>query len=329
VVSASDAAGHTVTGTVNIQVRDTIAPVALCKDVTVTLDAFGQAFVNQSQVNNGSYDNCSLTSITLSKQLFTSTDIGVNNVLLVVKDPSGNAGTCTARVTVLDTPKLTISLVNKAPTLADIAEVKIVNEPLSLNIPLTNITPGEEGTAQKVMSVTAASNNQLLLKGLEVMYAPGSAAGQLKVTITAGMSGSAVVTLTVKDDGGTENGGVDTVTKTFRIMVETTGQVVNVTVFDSNGIASITSVSDVNRDFTAKLWPNPTPGQVNIELNWGDVQKADVSVFNVLGVEVFRNQYHTGELIRFDLGDKATGVYMVKIRGGERSVVKKVTVDRR
>jgi hypothetical protein len=59
------------------------------------------------------------------------------------------------------------------------------------------------------------------------------------------------------------------------------------------------------------------------------VPKAEVTVYNVLGVEVFRNQYHTGELIRLDLTGRATGVYMVKITGGARSVVKKVTVDRR
>jgi hypothetical protein len=320
--------GNTVSGTVNVTVADTLAPVAVCKNVTVTLDSFGQAYVTQGMIDNGSTDNCKVSGLFLDKQLFTSFNIGVNQVMLVVKDPSGNAGTCQATVTVM--PKLTVpAVVNKAPTIAEVAEVRIVNEPLSLDIPLTNITTGEAGSTQKVVSVVATSDNPNLVKGLVVQYIPGATTGKLKVTIAEGTSGSAVVTLTVKDDGGTDNGGLDTISRTFKITVDNTGSVVNVTVFDDKGIAAITSVSNLGEEFMAKLWPNPTSGKVNIELTWNDMQKADVSVYNVLGVEVFRDQYNAGDLIRFDLEGKASGVYVVKIQAEGRTVVKKVTLERR
>jgi hypothetical protein len=268
--------------------------------------------------------------VKLTKQLFTTADIGVNEVLLVVKDVSGNTATCTAKVTILEQPKMTAPLVvNKAPTIDNITEVKVVNEPLTLDIPLTNITTGETADTQKVISVVATADNVALVKGLEVNYLPGTVTGKLVVTIAAGTSGMAKVTVTVKDDGGTENGGTDSYSINFRIMVEQNGGAVYVTVFDQNGIAAITNAADVTREFSSKLWPNPTPGPVNIALNWGDVQQAEVAVYNILGVEIYRNRFHTGELIRFDLTGRATGVYMVKIQGGERSVVKKVTVDRR
>jgi hypothetical protein len=331
VVTATDGMGNTVSGTVKVSVLDTIAPVAVCRDVTLTLDNFGQAYLNQSQVNNGSYDNCSISSTMLSKQLFTVADVGVNEVLLVVKDPSGNAGTCMAKITV--NPQQTALAVplmaNKAPTIDNISEVKVVNEPLTLNIPLSNITPGELTGSQKVVSVSAVSDNTALVKGMEVQYQSGQITGKLVVTLAPGTSGTALVTMTVRDDGGTENGGTDTYAMNFRIMVENTVSAVYVTVFDNSGIAAVTGVTEVSGEFAAKLWPNPTPGPVNIELSWGDVRKAEVSVYNVLGVEVYRNQFHTGGLIRFDLGGKASGVYMVKIQGGGRTVVKKVTVDRR
>ncbi len=73
-----------------MQVVDTISPVAICRNIEVNLDANGQVFVNAGLVNagddresvpewakhyndleGGSYDNCGIEALYLSKQLFT------------------------------------------------------------------------------------------------------------------------------------------------------------------------------------------------------------------------------------------------------------------
>lgn len=97
---ATDETGNFNTCVQTITVRDITAPVALCKPVTITL-VNGAATITASSVNNGSYDNCSSVTISVSKTSFNCSNIGNNTVTLTVTDVSGNSSTCTAMVTVV------------------------------------------------------------------------------------------------------------------------------------------------------------------------------------------------------------------------------------
>lgn len=88
--------------TVNTTVTDNIAPIAICKPITVILDATGTANITTAMINNGSSDNCSIQAITISKSSFNCTNLGANNVILTVTDVSGNISTCNSVVTVVD-----------------------------------------------------------------------------------------------------------------------------------------------------------------------------------------------------------------------------------
>ncbi len=90
------------TATVNTTVTDNIAPIAICKPITVILDATGTANITTAMINNGSSDNCSIQAITISKSSFNCTNLGANNVILTVTDVSGNISTCNSVVTVVD-----------------------------------------------------------------------------------------------------------------------------------------------------------------------------------------------------------------------------------
>jgi len=74
---------------------------------------------------------------------------------------------------------------------------------------------GDEGQA---LTITATCNNYAVIWCLTVSYVSGSSTGALSIT-TSGAVGTAVVTVTVRDSGGTENGGVDTTTRTFSFSV--------------------------------------------------------------------------------------------------------------
>ncbi|SHF89184.1 Por secretion system C-terminal sorting domain-containing protein [Flavobacterium fluvii] len=87
---------------ITIPVTDNIAPTAICKPITVNLDATGAATITAAMVNNGSYDNCSVQSIAISKSSFNCSNIGANNVTLTVTDVSGNISSCNSVVTVVD-----------------------------------------------------------------------------------------------------------------------------------------------------------------------------------------------------------------------------------
>lgn len=113
--TCADAGTHTITLTVTdvngnsstcqstVDVVDNSAPTISCKNVTIVLDASGDASIVSSQVVNSITDNCSgQITVTLSKKDFTCTDIGTNTITVTATDPSGNSASCQATVTVED-----------------------------------------------------------------------------------------------------------------------------------------------------------------------------------------------------------------------------------
>ena len=102
-LTVTDATGNIATTTAIVTVEDNINPVAVCKNITVYLDASGAASITGDDVDDGSTDNCSIDTKAVSPDAFSCSDIGSPvEVTLTVTDPAGNNNTCTASVTVLD-----------------------------------------------------------------------------------------------------------------------------------------------------------------------------------------------------------------------------------
>ena len=103
VLKATDNSGNTNTCTAQVLVKDVSPPTALCKNFTVFLNEFGQATMLPSQIDNGSSDNCTITTKVASQTTFNCSDIAAPvNVFLTVTDPSGNSAACTSLITVKD-----------------------------------------------------------------------------------------------------------------------------------------------------------------------------------------------------------------------------------
>ncbi|WP_048921658.1 family 10 glycosylhydrolase [Rufibacter radiotolerans] len=112
-LTATDASGKSASCSFAVEKQDTTPPVLLAQNLTRSLQN-GTVTVLASEVNNGSYDNCTLdiSSLTLSKSTFTCANIGQNIVTLTGKDASGNEASVTATVTIvglLPAPAIAIS----------------------------------------------------------------------------------------------------------------------------------------------------------------------------------------------------------------------------
>lgn len=105
--TAKDIYGNTSSTNVIVTVVDSVLPIAKGKDVTLYLNANGTAILSAAQVDNGSSDDCGITSMTLSRTTYNCFNIGANPISLNVKDVSNNLATFPVTVTVLDTIKPT------------------------------------------------------------------------------------------------------------------------------------------------------------------------------------------------------------------------------
>ncbi|MFT6151999.1 MAG: hypothetical protein ACJAY9_001397, partial [Flavobacteriales bacterium] len=103
-MTVTDGSGNTSFCSSIITVHDTIAPVAICQNITVNLDGTGNATIIGSDLDGGSTDGCGTpTLFSASITSFTCADIGPNNVWLTVTDNNGNVDSCLAIVTIADT----------------------------------------------------------------------------------------------------------------------------------------------------------------------------------------------------------------------------------
>ncbi|MCH2024016.1 MAG: hypothetical protein MK207_16195, partial [Saprospiraceae bacterium] len=102
--SVTDKSGNSSTGTVIVNVVDTIRPIIVLKagPTIINLDSLGTATIEPSDVDSASTDNCSIANMSLSKTNFGCPDLGPQSVVLTVTDSSGNASTDTSIVTVQD-----------------------------------------------------------------------------------------------------------------------------------------------------------------------------------------------------------------------------------
>ncbi|WP_431133298.1 T9SS type A sorting domain-containing protein [Psychroserpens mesophilus] len=101
-LTVTDQSGNSDSASALVTVQDAINPTAIAQNITVQLDASGNASVLPSEIDNGSNDNCSVTGLSLDITDFTCADLGDNTVKLTVIDQSGNEDSATIIVTVED-----------------------------------------------------------------------------------------------------------------------------------------------------------------------------------------------------------------------------------
>ena len=109
-----------------------------------------------------------------------------------------------------------LTFINTAPTIDTIADIQI-NEDTSTGIQLTGVDYGSDINPQNV-TVTAYAQDTAIFPTL-VVNNPSSNQFILDLSPAENSHGSSVVYVTVRDDGGTENGGIDSTRVSFNATV--------------------------------------------------------------------------------------------------------------
>ncbi len=101
-LTVTDVNGNVSTGAAVVTVEDKVAPIVITQNITVQLDANGNASITPAQIDNGSTDNCAIATYSLDKTSFDCSNVGTNTVTLTVTDVHSNVSNATAVVTIED-----------------------------------------------------------------------------------------------------------------------------------------------------------------------------------------------------------------------------------
>ncbi|KAA3615908.1 MAG: HYR domain-containing protein [Flavobacterium sp.] len=182
-LTVTDANGNSASCTAVVTVQDTIAPIAVCQNITLPLDAFGMATISAMQVDGGSSDFCGIVSRSIDVSSFDCSNLGANAVQLTVMDGSGNMDSCTAVVTVEDVTPPNVICQNITVQLDASGTVTI------------NPTDLDDGSTDACGIATyAISNNFFNCNSI------GANSVVLTVTDTSGNSSSCNAIVTVEDN---------------------------------------------------------------------------------------------------------------------------------
>jgi hypothetical protein len=230
----------------------TLDPINAVPSSGLLLEDAGQQTVNLTGITAGPADESGqalsvsavVTSgnLNLINNLFTTSVSGTGTATLKFIPTPNEFGTATVTVTVTDsgpnggangdvnfttrTFTITVTPVNDQPTINALPD-QVVNEDENNGqhtIQLTGISTGPLNEASQTFpTFSAVSSNPALIPNdlthLSITYNPGDSTGQLNYTTVPNGFGTATITLTLKDSGGTANGGSDTIIRTFKITV--------------------------------------------------------------------------------------------------------------
>lgn len=100
VFSVTDNAGNIDAADAIVTVIDSIRPIAKTKNIRVEVGTKSEIVLTAEDVDDGSYDNCKIARMQLSKTVFTKADFGKNIIDFFISDLSSNTATVKVEVIV-------------------------------------------------------------------------------------------------------------------------------------------------------------------------------------------------------------------------------------
>ena len=245
----TNAAGCDSVITFNITIGDTIRPTVLTNNPTVYLDASGAASITTTDINNSSFDNCGISSLSLDITSFNCNDVGANTVTLTATDVYSNVDSATAVVTVLDTIRPTV-LTNNLTVYLDSSGTASIS------------TADIDGSSFDNCSITSYNLSDSTFDCNET----GSNTIWLRITDRYGNIDSATAIITV----------VDTITPTVLTN--------NLTVYlDASGAASITTT-----DIDSNSFDNCSIG-LSLDITRFDCTNVGANTVTLTATDVYSN----------------------------------------
>ncbi len=204
-----------------------------------------------------------------------------------------------------------VPIPNKAPTLNALRNLELAPSVTNQEVLLAGITagPGEE----QRLTVTVTSSNTRMIPNPEVVYTSPNQTGRLILRPTVGVTGTATITVRVRDNGGTEYNGVDQITRSFTVTVR------NMEISESDD-------DQPGRFRLDQNYPNPFNPTTTIEYTIGKASFVRLSVFDVTGRPVARlveREQSAGTYsVNFTADKIPSGMYIYRLEAGSYTQIR-------
>jgi len=225
-LTATDANGNVSSETATVTIEDKIAPIVSAKNITIQLDATGNATITGNDVDNASSDVCNgILTYSVSPNTFNCSNVGANNVTLTVTDASGNFDTATATVTIEDktapivvTKNITIhfdTLGNASIAAADVNDgsTTVCGGTLTFSVSPSTFTCANAGANTVTLTATGA-NGEISSATATVTILENILPTVLTKDITVELdeAGNVSVAANQVNNGSSDNCGIGTMT---------------------------------------------------------------------------------------------------------------------
>jgi len=305
-------------------------------NITLDLDASGNATLLASDVDNGSNDACGIASLSVSPNTFNCSDVGANTVTLDVTDVNGNSTSCSATVTVEDNiaptavcQDLTVQLDANGIGFITAAQVNNGSSD-ACGIATINVTPNtfdcnDVGINTVTLIVTDVNGNTSNCNAtITVEDNVDPIALCQDITVMLDINGNATITGADVDGGSNDACGIALLIvspDTFDIN-DLGDNTVTLTVTDNNTNSSTCTAIVTVIDFLGtedhlfqkgvKIYPNPVGSIVTIAIPLDT--NLNITIFDVIGKKVIHQpNVYISESHDIDVSEFSKGIYFIQM----------------
>ncbi|WP_405199562.1 LamG-like jellyroll fold domain-containing protein [Christiangramia sp. LLG6405-1] len=277
-LTVTDDHGNSATKNATVTVQDNIDPTVNTQNITVQLNASGNATITASQIDNGSSDNCGIANISLDQTSFDCNDVGNNTVELTVTDDHGNSATKNATVTIQDNTNPTVNTQNITVQLDASGNASITANDIdngssdncgiaNISLDQTSFDCNDVGNNTVQLTVTDDHGNSATKNAtVSVEDNIDPTARTRDITIRLDASGNASITANDIDNGSSDNCGIANISldQTSFDCNDVGNNTVQLTVTDDHGNSASETASVIVED---KVAPIVQTKNITVELD--------------------------------------------------------------
>lgn len=318
--------------TISVTLIDTLKPIMKVKNSIIKIDNSATYKLLFSDFDDGSSDNCGITSRVLSKTDFTLKDTGVQKILYTISDKSGNS----------ISKEVSVSFTCKSPsitsdTLINVCQGASTNTP-TINAPngatllwYANPTATSSSTTAPVFSTSTVTNYEYYVSNLTNGCESRKAKIMVQINpvptkpiISKDTSGSLVSSIIYGNKWYKDNTLLSDTTQKYkptsqgnyqsRVFLNTCSVISDAYYYLLTDIIKLSSTEFIN------VYPNPYVNKVNIDYNLKAYKTLNLDIIDFsTGVKILtKNAIYTGTPLY--LGQLSGGVYIIRIYSNDNKI---------